>query len=109
MSAKSSLTEVRRTQIVTLRSEGYTERDIAANLRCSETEVHNNIVKLNADGMFHDKRRFGRPRKTMSRYYRSVRRIVMGSPKCVCKSIRAILRLKGAAISSSTVSRCLSK
>ena len=32
MSRKSSLTEIRRAQIITLHGEGYTERDNAAKL-----------------------------------------------------------------------------
>ena len=40
---------------------------------------------------------------------RSMRKAVMHLPKCSWKKICAILHLKGTAISSSTVSRCLSK
>ena len=60
------MTEVRMTQIVTLHGEGYTETDIAAKLRCAKTVVRNAIVKFNADGTFHDRKRSGRrPRKTI--------------------------------------------
>ena len=95
---QSSLTEVRRAKLVTLYGKGYTEYYTAANLHCFKTMVHNPIVRLNADGTFHDRKRSGRPQK-----------IVMRSPKSSCKKIRANLRLKSTAISSSTVSRCLSK
>ena len=44
MDKKPSLTEVRRTQIVTPHGEGYTERDIAAELSCSKTAAPNAIV-----------------------------------------------------------------
>ena len=60
----SSWTEVRRAQIVTLYGERYTERNIAAILHCSKTAMNNDIAKCNADGIFHETERFGRPRKT---------------------------------------------
>ena len=79
-------------QIVTIHGEGYTERVIAAEWRCSQTAVHNAVVKFNAGG-------------TTSRQNHSVKQIVMRSPK----KDRPILRLKDSAISASTVSRRLSK
>ena len=54
MGTKSSLTEVRWAQIVTLLGYVYTGRDIAAKLLCSKTAVHNAIVKSNADDTLHD-------------------------------------------------------
>ena len=49
---KSSLTEVRRAQIVTLHGEGFTERDIAAKLSYSTSSVLRVIIKFNVDGPF---------------------------------------------------------
>ena len=92
--------EVRRAQIVTLYGEGYTERDIAAKLRCSKTAVHNAIIKSSVDSTFRDRKTSGRPPKTTPREDRPLRRTVMSS----CKKIRAISRLKGTAISSSSIS-----
>ena len=86
-----------------------TERDSAAKLRCSKTVVHNSFVKFNADGMFHDRNWSGHPRKTTPREDRSMRRIVMRSPKSSCKTIRSVLRLNVTGMSSNTVLRCLSK
>ena len=45
----------------------------------------------------------------MPREDRSARQIVMRSAKTSCKNVRAILRLKGTAMSCSTLSRRLSK
>ena len=84
---------------VTLCGGGYTERDIAAKLRCSKTAVHNIIVKFTADSTFHDRKRTGRP--TMQWEDRSMRETVMRSPRNSCK------RFKGTSISSSTDSRRL--
>ena len=39
-------------------------RDIATELHCSKTLVHNAIAKFIADGMFNDGKRPGHPRKT---------------------------------------------
>ena len=60
-------TKFQRTQIGTLHGEGYTERDIAAKLHRSKRAVHNAIVKFNACGTFHDRKRSGCPRKTTTR------------------------------------------
>ena len=84
-------------KIVTLRGEGYTERDVAAKFRCSKTVVHNAIVKFSAYGTFHDRKRPGHPRKTTPSEDSSVRQIVMRSTKSSCKTILAILCLKGTA------------
>ena len=81
MGKKSSLTEIWRAEIVTLHGEGYTERDIAAKLDGSKTWVHNAIVKFNANGIFHDRKRSGHPQKTTPMEDRSMRQIVMCSPK----------------------------
>ena len=67
MGKTSSLIEVQRAQIVTLHGEGYTERDTAAKLCCSKTVVHNAIIKFNADGTFHDRKRSSHSWKTMPR------------------------------------------
>ena len=83
------------TELVTLHGEGYTEWDITAKLRCSKTAVHNVIVKFN------ERERSGRPLKTPPREDCSMRQIKMRSPKSSCKTIRAILRLKGTTIPSS--------
>ena len=77
----SSLTDVRRAQIVTLHRERYTERDIAAKLRCPKTSVHNVINKFNVDGTFHDRERSGRSGKTTPREDRLMRHILMCWPK----------------------------
>ena len=64
MGKKSSLTEVRRAQMVTLHGGGYTERVTAAKSCYSNTAVHNAIVKFNVLGTLHVRERCGRPRKT---------------------------------------------
>ena len=63
--------------VVALHGEGYTDRDIAAPLRCTMTAVH----KFNADGTFNDRNRSGRPWKTTPGEDRSMRQIVIHSPK----------------------------
>ena len=105
MGKKSSLTKVRRAQIVTLHREGYAIWDIAAKLSCYKTVVDNAIVKFNADGTSHDMTRSGHPQKTTPREDCSMRQTVMRSSKSFCNKICAILCLKGTVISSSTVSR----
>ena len=64
MGRSKSLSEVVRAQIIVLRQEGYTERDISKRLRCSKTTVHNSIVKFNQTGSYAEAAKPGRPRKT---------------------------------------------
>ena len=109
MVKRLSLTEVWRAQIVTLHGEEYTESDIADKLHCSKTVVHNAIMTFKADSMFQDRKKSGHPQNTMVRKDRSMRLIVMCSPKSFCKTICAILCLRSTAIRSSTVLRHLSK
>ena len=112
---QSSLTEVRRAQIVSLHGEGYTERDIAANLRCSNTAVLNAVVKFNADATFHVRKRSGRPRKTTLREDHAQGRPLNEKEssnalaKVLLRETRAVVRLKYTAMSSSTVVRRLGK
>ena len=55
MGNKLPLTELRRAQIIILHGEEHTEMDIAAKFHWSKTAIHNDIIKSNADGTFHDK------------------------------------------------------
>ena len=109
MGKKSSLTEVQRAQIITLRGEGYTERQISSKLKFSKTAVHNAIKKYRLDGVLCDRDRCGRPRKTTVRDDNAMRRVVLRSPMSSCKKVKSVLQSKGTNISISTVSRRLSK
>ena len=91
---KSSLTEVQRAQRFTLHGKEYTVRNIGSKLCCSKTTVHNDT--------FHDRKRSGRPQKTISRDHCSMRQIAMHTPNTSWKKIRASLRLKGTAVRSSS-------
>ena len=64
MGKKMSLTEVQRAQIVILHEEGMSERQIAARLSVSKTGVQQAITKHVSEGIFCDRKRSGRPRKT---------------------------------------------
>ena len=46
MGKKASITEVQREQIVVLQHEGYSQRAISEELKCSKTAVHNAVVKF---------------------------------------------------------------
>ena len=106
---KSSLTQVRIAQTITLHGERYTELDFASKLRCPRTVVHNAIVKFVVDGTFHDRKRFGHPRRSTPSEDGSMRQIAMRSPNSSCKNSHTILALKCTLMCSSTVSRPFSK
>ena len=64
---KKSLSEVQRAQIVILREEGVSERQIVVHLSVSKTAVHLAVTKYRAEGIFSDRKRSGRSRKTSIR------------------------------------------
>ena len=77
----SSLAKVRRAQIVTLHGEDIQKGTLQLNCIAPKRVVHNAIIKFTVDGTFHDRKRSGRLRKTTPIEDRSVRQIVMRSPK----------------------------
>lgn len=107
MGKKASLSEVERAKIVTLHEEGYSERQISKRLAHSKTAVHEAIKKFQNYGMYSDKVRTGRPRKTSKRDDVLMRRIVTRSPMSSCRKIRAELLHSGTDISLKTISRRL--
>ena len=56
MGKKSSLSEVKRAEIVTLYKEKYSQREIAVKAGVSKTAVRNAVVKYQHDGTFKDKK-----------------------------------------------------
>ena len=108
MGKKKSLTEVQRAQIVILH-EGVSKRQIAARLSISKTGVHQAITKHVSEGIFCDRKRSGRPRKTSIRDDNLIRRIVVRSPTSSTKKLQAALLRKGTRVTQMTISRRLSR
>ena len=88
---KKSLTEVKRAQIVILHKEGVSERQIAERLSVSKTGVHQTITKHVSEGIFCDRKRSGRPRKTSIRDDNLIRRIVVRSLTSSTKKLQDAL------------------
>ena len=109
MGRKKSLSEVQRAQIVTLRGQNLSERQISVQMGCSKTAVHQAIAKYQQDGSYTDKKRTGRPRVTTAREDNVMKKIVVRSPTSSMKKIRAELLRRGRPISHMTVSRRFSK
>ena len=89
--AKKSLTDVQRAQIVILHKEGVFERQIAARLNVSKTGVHQAIIKHVSEGIFCDRKRSGRPRKTSIHDDNLIRRMAVRSPTSSTKKLQAAL------------------
>ena len=87
MGKEQFLTEVQRAQIVILHEEGVFERQIAARLSVSKTGVHQEITKHVSEGIFCDRKRSGRPRKTSIRDDNLIRRMVVRSPTSSTKKL----------------------
>lgn len=107
MGKNPSLKPEKRAQIVLLKEEGYSEREISQKLVCSKTAVHQALVKFQASGQYCDDSRSGRPRKTTPRDDHAIRRIAVRSPMSSTSKIRSALLSKGTNISTKTVSRRL--
>ena len=88
MGKKSSLSDVRRAQIVALHNEGYSERSISERVGCSKNAVHNAVVKFRKSGTYSDAKRSGRPRKTTPRDDHVIRRAAVRSPMSSTRKIR---------------------
>ena len=66
MGKKASLSQTKRAQIVILRKEGLFKRKICIKVTLSNTAVYQAIARFQNFGLYHDKKRSGRPRKTSS-------------------------------------------
>ena len=109
MGKKKSLTEVQRAQIVILHKEGVSERQIPPRLSVSKTGVHQAITKHVSEGIFCDRKRSGRSRKTSIRDDNLIRWMVVRSPTSSTKKLQAALLRKGTRVTQMTISRCLSR
>ena len=96
---------VERTQIVTLHQHGLSQRQISKDLGISRTSVQRAIKKFLLEGIYENRKKSGRPRKTSQRNDHTMKRIVACSPTSSCKKIRSNLLENGVDISLSTVSR----
>ena len=106
---KKSLTEVQRAQIVILHKEGVSKHQIAARLNVSKTGVHQAITKHVFEGIFCDRKRSGRPRKTSIRDHNLIRWIAVRSPSSLTKKLHAALLRKGTRVTQMTISWRLSR
>ena len=102
-------TEVERAQIVTLHQHGLSQRQISKDLGISRASVQRTIKKFLLEGIYGNRKKSGRPRKTSQRDDHTMKKIVARSPTSSCKKIRSNLLENGVDISLSTVSRRLSK
>ena len=87
MGKKKSLNEVQRDQIVALRGQNLSEKQISAQIGCSKPAVHQAIAQYQQDGSCTDKKRTGRPRVTTAREDNVMRRIIVRSPMTSMKKI----------------------
>ena len=76
MGKKQSFITEERSQIVTLSSLKFPVRQIAKNIKVRKTAVYNAIMKYQNEGFFIDRIRFGRPKFTISKEDRFMRKAV---------------------------------
>ena len=109
MGKKKSLTEVQRAQIVILHEEGVSEGQIAARLSVSKAGVHQAITKHVSEGIFCDRKRSGRSRKTSIHDDNLIRKMVVRFSTSSTKILQAALLRKGTRVTQMTISRRLSR
>ena len=64
MGEKPSLTVTKRSEIITLHKKSYLVHKICKKLKVARSTVQDSIKRWKETGIFEDKKRFGRPRKT---------------------------------------------
>ena len=83
--------------------------EILFRLSVSKTGVNQAITKHVFEGIFCDRKRSGRPRKTSIRDDNLIRRMVVRSPTSSTKKLQAALLRKGTRVTQMTISRRLSR
>ena len=63
MGKKSSLFETKKAQIVVLSQKGYSEREVGAAMRNSQTAMHTVLESFFNYGRYKDSKRSGMPKK----------------------------------------------
>ena len=107
MGKNELLSEVQRAQIAALHKEGYSERLISEEIKCSKSAVYNAVVKFQNTGSYSTRKKSGRPRKTTPRDNPVIHRKAVHSSMSSADKILSALKAKGTDISRRTVSRRL--
>ena len=97
-------TDVERGQSVVLHKNGLSQCQISKQLGINRSSVQRAIKKFATEGIFGNRKKSGRPRKTTAREDIAMKRIVALSPTSSCKKVHANLLGKGTDVSISTVS-----
>ena len=78
--------DVERAQKVALHKTGLSQRQISEQLGVSKSSVQRAIEKFNMEGIYNNRKKSGRPRKTTPRDDNTMKRIVARSSMSSCKS-----------------------
>ena len=98
MGKSRDLTQFTRGQVNVLKSEGYSQRQIASRLHISKCAVQN-AIRLGENS---NRKNCGRPKKTTLREDRLLKAAVVRSPRASSARIAHDARLRGCDISSRT-------
>ena len=66
MGKKGILSETKKVEIIILHKEPFFQRKICKKTYCSKMAIHQAIARFQNFGLYHDKKRSGRARKTSS-------------------------------------------
>ena len=101
-------TDVERAQMVALHKTGLSQHQISEQLGVSKSSVQRAIEKFNMEGIYGNRKKSGRSRKTTPRDDNTMKRIIARSPTSSCKKCCANLLRKATTVSSiRTISRRL--
>ena len=109
MTKNSYHTEAERTEIVALHKNCPSQRQISKQLSINKSSIKRAITKFKNEEIYGNRKKSGRPRKTISRDDIFMKHAVARSSTSSCKKIRSDLLLKGTNASISKISRRPSK
>ena len=110
MPKRRNLTIEKRSSVVTLCDEGYSQRNIAKKLKISLCAVQSILKKKRETGTVADRPRSGRPRATTNRVDRSLVRLSLSDRRASSKILKSQLQdVTGSSLSTRSIRRRLLK
>ena len=91
MGKRSDISAAKVAIMVTLREEGFTEREIASRLKCSRSSVHKCVARYDETGEFVARKRPERPRSTSARTDSMIYRYARLDPTITSREISSKL------------------
>ena len=102
MGQKASFSKTKTAQVIILHKKRFSLSKICKKVSCSKMTVHQTFTRFQNFGLYHDKKRIGRPRKTNPCDDNFIWQITVGSPSFY-KKIHTALLLKDTDVHCTTL------